>query len=681
MKGLWGTLIATGVLLFGIVALSTAATRKDVIGTYELTCKETFHAKGYGKDHWIDTVQLVLRADDTFTLGDTEGTFLLNPKGKKILLQIEESSLDTFKDGCTEIISDLAFEKGTILEPREITCVIQTLKISKIKIDKKTGKAKGKLKVAIKGIASVEVDGELKQNKFSYKNICKINNEGATVPPPIYSDDFSTDTTAEYTVVDTKTSGGFGSFLYDGSGQRVRVDTDDDVGIQFSHTLPPLDNGVFQIDFRPLVKYPNGGNIELVLRAADGNYYKVHNTDGYGAKGISKYVGGVKVDSADFSSEFSQGVDYTITIRFSPTATTVEAFGQVLVMNTDTTAVTVSSFEILLDQQDAYFDNMLFSDQPFVLITNPQSNHLQSGLDLLVQAVAVNLQLDWKVKFILEDNATNAIQEFIDVAEPFEHTFSTPSNGEYTLEAIIIDGALEPVPGDFTSDTRFSIGIGDYYVAFGDSITFGVGDDLTADGFGYPPILEDLLGFPNAVVNAGIGGEESIDGLARIQSVIDSYPEASHFLILFGTNDSHGTMPVPSGLKFYGLDPGDPGYGELLNPGDPGYGGSFLDSMQQIIDAVIASGKTPILTKVPITLGSCSTCAPFSDPDTASRNILIQDYNTVIDALVAANGIGTTPPDYYDYFRANQDRFSDNLHPDGIGYQSMANLWLDALTP
>jgi lysophospholipase L1-like esterase len=140
-------------------------------------------------------------------------------------------------------------------------------------------------------------------------------------------------------------------------------------------------------------------------------------------------------------------------------------------------------------------------------------------------------------------------------------------------------------------------------------------------------------------------------------------------------------MPVPSGLRFYGLDPDEPGYGELLNPDEPGYVGSFLNNMQQIIDVVVADGKIPILAKVPITLGPCSICTPFSNPDEAARNILIRDYNTVIDELVAANGIVINPPNFYDYFRANQDQFSDNLHFNGKGYQSMADLWFDALRP
>jgi hypothetical protein len=103
--------------------------------------------------------------------------------------------------------------------------------------------------------------------------------------------------------------------------------------------------------------------------------------------------------------------------------------------------------------------------------------------------------------------------------------------------------------------------------------------------------------------------------------------------------------------------------------------------MQRIIDAVVISGKMPVLSKVPIALGPCSTCAPFSDPESAPRNALIRDYNIVIDSLAEENGLGTAPidPDFYSYFSANQDEFADNLHPDGFGYQSMADLWFNAL--
>jgi lysophospholipase L1-like esterase len=665
-----------------MVAQSIAATSEDVIGIYELTCKETFNAKGYGNDQSIDSVQLVLRADGTFILGDTEGTFFLNPKGKKILLQIGESSLDTFEDGCAEIISDLAFEKGTSLEPWEITCVILKVKISKIKIGKKTAKAKGKAKVTIEGRASFEVDGDLKQKKFSYKNLCKISND-EDKPNILFSDDFSTDSTSAYTVTDTVS--GAEQFDYDTVGKRVRVLTGNDSGLKFSRSLPSVNSANFSVDFLPTQLHPSGGMFELILRQDADNYYRLFNSDGYGAGTLRKVVRGVIVDEVSLSREYTQNTSYGITISFSPKQSLVSGFGANRTINTDTTSVSVTSFEMNLHQQDAYFDNLIFTDQPFISITSPQDYHIQSGTSLTVNTYTDNLPTGLRVRFTLKDNVTSETHQSIDATAPFSHRFSGLRKHEHTVEAVIVDETLTPVSGEPSIDRKISIGVGDYYVAFGDSITFGAEDDVNSDnvsedlrnnGVGYPPILNDLLtsdrGYPHTVVNAGIGGEESLDGLARLQNVIDSNPEAMYFLILFGTNDSHGTMPVPSGLN---------ASGGLLNPGDAGYDGSFLDNMQQIIDAIIASGKTPILAKVPITLGPCSVCAPFADPDTASRNILIQDYNTVIDALVFANGIGITPPDFYGYFRANQNRLADNLHPDGIGYQSMANLWFYALTP
>jgi lysophospholipase L1-like esterase len=55
------------------------------------------------------------------------------------------------------------------------------------------------------------------------------------------------------------------------------------------------------------------------------------------------------------------------------------------------------------------------------------------------------------------------------------------------------------------------------------------------------------------------------------------------------------------------------------------------------------------------------------------------DYNVAIDELVILNNILVTPPDFYNYFRTHQNEFSDNLHPNGVGYQSMAELWFSVL--
>ena len=323
--------------------------------------------------------------------------------------------------------------------------------------------------------------------------------------------------------------------------------------------------------------------------------------------------------------------------------------------------------------------------KPSVVITSPEEYHIQTSTDLTVSANACFdsiIHSGWGVRFYLDGQS---VQD--DTSPPFQRTFQGVSKAEHTVEAIIIDDSGTEYPGFPTQDEVSHVGVGNYYVAFGDSITEGEGDTITSDdtsldgrnsGGGYEPILNDLLtaskGYPQTVVNEGIGGEESIDGLARVQSVINAHPDAQYFLILFGTNDSGGSMPVPSGLG--------------LSSGETGYSGSYKDNMQQIIDAIKNAGKSPILAKVPIALGSCHDCTPFADPDTEDRNTMyIQKYNQVVDELRSANGITAAAPDFYAYFDSTdstghlryETQYFDNLHPNGIGYQSVADLWKNVL--
>jgi len=144
-----------------------------------------------------------------------------------------------------------------------------------------------------------------------------------------------------------------------------------------------------------------------------------------------------------------------------------------------------------------------------------------------------------------------------------------------------------------------------------------------------------------------------------------------------GTNDADPFLPIPSGKGLY--------------PGDPGYPGTYKDNMQQMIDAINGMGKQVCLAKPPITLGDTLDGIQYVDPDTGVTNLQIKEYNQVIDELVndLFNYITISPPNFYNYFKEidsatgdprYKDQFIDNLHPNGIGYQSMAQLWFDALT-
>ena len=329
------------------------------------------------------------------------------------------------------------------------------------------------------------------------------------------------------------------------------------------------------------------------------------------------------------------------------------------------------------------------SNDSFVEILEPSSYYLQTSPDLTVSAVAVNLEPAWKIKFTI-DLGTPDERSIIDTSEPYEVLFTSLTQREHTVDVFVVDGLNSEVPGTYTHDQIIQIGIGHYYVAIGDSITEGFGDDDPSDdisldgrnsGPGYESILNNLLtiassGIPHTIDNEGVGGATSSDGRESILTILAKHSESQRFFVQFGTNDARPWLPVPSGKG--------------LSPNDPGYPGTFKDNMQHIIDEINSEEKEVCLGKPPITLGDSTYSTPYDNPDEGARSVLIKEYNEVIDELKndLQNNIMVTPPDFYSLF--NEDisggkrydfEYADNLHPNGVGYHSMANHWLESLTP
>jgi lysophospholipase L1-like esterase len=302
---------------------------------------------------------------------------------------------------------------------------------------------------------------------------------------------------------------------------------------------------------------------------------------------------------------------------------------------------------------------------PAVKLATPRSLALQTSTTLNVLANAcLNsvTQSGWGVRFVLDGGPTQVDTH----TPPFQAQFTNLSQAEHRVDAYIIDNTGALVNGTATHDQATPVGIGNDVVAVGDSITLGLFDDVPSDdtsqdgrntGGGYEPVLNNLRTnakhAPQTIANEGVGGATSSDGVSYITAHLSHHPDAQYVLIQYGTNDPG--IPIPSGLG--------------LNPGDAGYAGSFNDNMQRIITAVKTAGKLPYLAKV-----------PFANGNFTSRDPLYQQYNQVIDQLVATNNITVIPPDLYSWFQAHPSQLgSDGLHPTGIGYQSMATLWFNAL--
>ncbi len=284
---------------------------------------------------------------------------------------------------------------------------------------------------------------------------------------------------------------------------------------------------------------------------------------------------------------------------------------------------------------------------PYVKILEPADSALLPSADVTITpSVCLNTTQysGWGVKFTLD-----GILPFIDRTAPYSALYQNVAKTEHTIEAIVVDTNGVGISGPLTQDQVTHVGVGDYYVAIGDSITAGSLDDISSDNIsldgrnvegGYTPILNNLLtaskGYPHTVVMEAIPGFTSAEGLVRLPAVLSRHPDSQYFLLLYGTNDAGGLVPVTPA--------------------------KFKTTMQQMITLIKSSGKQAYLAKIPYTLD-------------AGRNEVIPDYNVVIDQLISENSIVITPPDFHQYFYTHQDELSDTLHPDGRGYQAMANMW------
>jgi lysophospholipase L1-like esterase len=322
---------------------------------------------------------------------------------------------------------------------------------------------------------------------------------------------------------------------------------------------------------------------------------------------------------------------------------------------------------------------------PSVVILEPESNRLQTSPDLYVLVNAC-LAGGQGVKISLD----GGLESIEDYWSPYEITFEGVSLSEHIVDAFVIDENGEEVIGTWTHYYVTNVGIGDYCVAMGDSITDGEFDDDESDdisndgrnsGGGYEPILNNLLtaalSYPHTIINEGVGGAVSFDGASSIHMLLEEHPDGQRFLVQYGTNDANPWLPVPSGLG--------------LEPGGDGYPGTFKDNMQQIINAINVDGRETCLAKAPIALGDSYDSEPYPDPDIGPRSVLIREYNEVVDELVSdpLNQIEIIPPDFYSYFNYYDSvtgsyryeiEYSDNFHPNGQGYRSMAEQWFEALT-
>jgi len=440
----------------------------------------------------------------------------------------------------------------------------------------------------------------------------------------------------------------------------------------------------------------DGDDIGMMFRYQDPqNYYRLSFNSRFGFTRLEKKVGGVFSALATNARGYS-AANQTFNM-------TVEVRGGLILVYGGSPAVplmavndsSLSQGSIALFTQDtAKFDNVTITPPdttPSIVIGTPLARTVVTGNQLTVTAYAVNVPAGGYVQFSLDGSSLRT-----DTSAPFSATYTSVSQGDHTVTASLYNNAGGLLASD---DNGFVGSSATYYVTVGDSITNGeydkfMGDNSSLDGRirslqGYQVVLSDLLlmsqpNVPTIVYNEAIPADTSADlSNSRINSIRARHVNNSTYLLMIGTNDSSSTLNRPSGLGC-----------------TTGCGGTFKQLLQGVVDKLIwsdypantiASGRKVHIAKVPPAFGagsSGSDPAYTGDPLPQPRNQAIIEYNAVITSEIT----GALPgPDFFNFFLEDTtgdnisdinlfSLFEDILHPNGLGYRVMGQLWHNSLT-
>jgi acyl-CoA thioesterase-1 len=180
----------------------------------------------------------------------------------------------------------------------------------------------------------------------------------------------------------------------------------------------------------------------------------------------------------------------------------------------------------------------------------------------------------------------------------------------------------------------------DTWFFMGDSITVNAFRRQYAAGTSFDAIIHAARpAFSPNMLDGGIGGELSTDGLKHLPTWLMLNPDVQHVALMYGTNDSWGDKAAAST--------------------------SFEANMNAIVQMVLDAGKVPILARLPYSEQAKTT---------------LPQFNTIIDKISTDKKL-PCGPDLYDWFRVHPEQVSvDGVHPSEVGYRSINKLWAEAMS-
>jgi lysophospholipase L1-like esterase len=185
------------------------------------------------------------------------------------------------------------------------------------------------------------------------------------------------------------------------------------------------------------------------------------------------------------------------------------------------------------------------------------------------------------------------------------------------LSLLLIAACDRPIPNLDSAGTSI--------VCLGDSITFGVG---RGEAPAYPELLSQLL--ETTVVNAGVSGDTTAEGLARLEEALAHDPWL--VIIGLGGNDLLRQLPVEE----------------------------TEDNLSRLVEGVLDAGAVPLLIEVH---------GPFGGR-----------YEDLFDRLEDSYGVPVLE-DALPEILTDRRLKSDAIHPNGAGYRRLAEALAEEVQP
>jgi acyl-CoA thioesterase-1 len=166
------------------------------------------------------------------------------------------------------------------------------------------------------------------------------------------------------------------------------------------------------------------------------------------------------------------------------------------------------------------------------------------------------------------------------------------------------------------------------------------GDSISDGSFNAVPTRDFVTAVSSAlpahtpvVIDGATPSDNARMGIEKLRTGLAVTPPGGYVALAFGTNDTAQGVPLET----------------------------YRAQMQQLVDMVKASGRTPMIARIPW----------FPNPK-------VTDYLAVVDALTAANRLAPGP-DLYTWFKTHPEELgTDQIHPNAAGRRSVQRLWGEA---